>query len=105
MTGGAGEIGAGGITAITQGAIFSMVTAAARELQDTNVRVNEAFLNARVDYDEVAEEKGNVMKASDYGKLYAQILEKQDLKGYRVNCSGPSDLDASNVRKKSNWKV
>ena len=98
-------MGSGGVTAVTQGAIFSMVNAAARELQDTTVRVNEAFLNARVDYDEVAEQKGDVMKASDYGKLYEQILERQDLKGCRVSCFGPQDLDASNVRKKSDWKV
>lgn len=83
-----------------------MVTAAARELKDTNVRVNEAFLNARVEYDEDAETKGgNVMKASDYGKLYAEILEKQDLDGYRISVLGPKDLDASNRRRKSEWKV
>ena len=83
-----------------------MVTAAARELADTNVRVNEAFLNARVEYDEDAEQKGeSVIKASDYGKLYANILEGQDLKGYRISCFGPKDLDAGNKRKKSEWKV
>ena len=83
-----------------------MLTAAARELQDTNVRVNEAFLHARVEYDEDAEQKGgSVIKSSDYGKLYANILEQQDLKGYRISCFGPKDLDASNKRKKSEWKV
>ena len=45
------------------------------------------------------------MKASDYGKLYERILENEDLKGCRVSCFGPKDLDASNVRKKSEWKV
>jgi hypothetical protein len=105
-TGGAGEAGTGGVTALTQGALFSMVTAAARELQDTNVRVNEAFLNARVEYDDDAEQKGgSIIKASDYGKLYANILEKQDLKGYRISCFGRKDLDAENKRKKSDWKA
>ncbi len=82
-----------------------MVSAAALELKGTNVRVNEAFLSARVDYDEVAEQKGDVMKASDYGKLYERILENEDLKGCRISVFGPKDLDASNVRKKSEWKV
>lgn len=82
-----------------------MVSAAARELQDTNVRVNEAFLSTRVDYDDVAEQKGGVMKASEYGRLYEKILENEKLKGCRVSCFGPQDLDASNVRKKSEWKV
>lgn len=83
-----------------------MVNSAARELQDTNVRVNEAFLSARVDFDEVAEQKGgSVIKSSDYGRIYASILENQDLNGCRVSCLGPKDLDASNVRKKSDWKA
>ena len=83
-----------------------MVTAAARELADTNVRVNEAFLNARVEYDEDAEQKGeSVIKASDYGKLYANILEGQDLKGYRISCFGPKDLDAGVSVKKRDQLV
>lgn len=99
-------MGSGGVTALTQGALFSMVTAAARELNGTNVRVNEAFLNARVEYDDDAERKGgSVTKSSEYGELYANILDQQNLDGYRISCLGPKDLDASNKRKKSQWKV
>lgn len=68
---------------MTQGALFSMMKIASKENEKTNVRVNEIYLNLRVDYDSVAEKSGSV-KASDFGKVYEQILEKTDIAGSRV---------------------
>ena len=83
VTGAAPDFGAGGITGITQGGLFSMMKIASKENEKTNVRVNEIYLNLRVDYDSVAEKSGSV-KASDFGKVYEQVLKKPEITGSRV---------------------
>ena len=84
-------MGSGGVTAVTQGGLFSLCNAAARENERTNIRINEAYLNARVDFDSVAEENGT-MKASEYAECYEQILERKDVRGRRVTVAGKRDL-------------
>ena len=69
-----------------------MMKVASKETEKTNVRVNEVYLNARVDYDEVAEKQGT-MKASDFGKVYEQILARPELKGCRVSVKGEEDVE------------
>ena len=69
-----------------------MMNAAATETEKTNIRVNEIYLSARVDYDEVADERGS-MKASKFGQVYEQILAKADLKGFRVQVFGKEDVE------------
>ena len=96
------EYGLGGVTAITQGALWAMINTAWRENEKTNIRVNEAFLGARVEYDEDAEKKG-VMKASEYARIYEQILERKDIDGCRVAVLGPNDLDKLKIKRKSEW--
>lgn len=90
VTGAAPDFGAGGITGITQGGLFSMMKIASKENEKTNVRVNEIYLNLRVDYDSVAEKNGTV-KASDFGKVYEQVLAKPEIDGSRVSVT---DRDA-----------
>ena len=108
-----------------------MTNTAMRELKGSNVRVNEAFLNARVEYDELAERKG-VMKvsclaacsvwwgiflvwvgvsgvltfsqASEYAKCYERILENKELDGCRVSVFGPEHLENPIVKRKADWK-
>ena len=95
ITGGAGEYGVGGITAVSQGALFALATVAVRENAKTNIRFNEVMLSCRVDYDSVAEEKGpeGVIKASDFARVYEGILQNKDIRGARVSVQGPGDLD------------
>ena len=90
------------MTAATQGALWAFTNTAARENAKTNIRVNEAFLNMRVEYDEDAEKKG-VMKASEYARIYEQILERKDIDGCRVSVLAREDLDNLKIKKKSEW--
>ena len=102
ITGGAGEMGTGGVTAISQGGLFSMANAACRENAKTNLRFNEVYLNYRVDYDAVVEEKGeeNRMKVSDFAKVYEGILTRPEIDGCRVSVLGPQDVKELKFRKK-----
>jgi hypothetical protein len=68
-----------------------MAVAACRELDGSNIRFNEVFLNARVEIDKNAEKSG-VMKASDFAKNYQAILSRPDIKGCRVRVDGNNDL-------------
>jgi hypothetical protein len=102
VTGGAGEAGLGGVTAVSQGALFSLANVACRENADTNVRFNEVFLSYRVDYDAVCDEKGtdNRMRASDFAKVYEGILGNPDIKGTRVTVRGPADVESLKYKPK-----
>ncbi|KEF60375.1 uncharacterized protein A1O9_01935 [Exophiala aquamarina CBS 119918] len=95
VTGGAGTYGSHGVTAISQGALFSLAALASRELDKTNVRFNEAYLDYRVEYDAQCEGEANAwkMKASDYAKIYEGILADKKIKGCRVICESPADLE------------
>lgn len=101
MTGGAGTSGFAGVTAVSQGALFSLANVACRENKDNNVRFNEVYLNRRVDYDEVAQKKGgNVISASEFAGNYEQILDRQDIKGCRISVLKPEDVKELNYQSK-----
>ena len=95
ITGAAGDFGAMGITAITQGALYSLANVVIRENAKTNIRFNELYLAFRVDYDSVVEETGDSWrtKASDFGRSYQNLLAKKDIKGCRVKLMKPQDID------------
>lgn len=78
--------------AISQGAMFSMATAACRSLSGTNVRFNEVYLAHRVEVDAVAEKHGT-MKASVFSRVYEKILAKPDVKGCRIRVDSEEDVD------------
>lgn len=76
-----------------------MLKVASKENDKTNVRVNEIYLSARVDYDSVAEGKKGSIQASDFAKAYQGILEREDLKGARVTVHGKKDLEELKIAK------
>ncbi|KAK5716509.1 hypothetical protein LTR15_009400 [Elasticomyces elasticus] len=82
-TGSQGDIGSHPLPAMTQGPLFSMATAAARENEKTNVRFNEIYLCYRVEVDSDAEAHG-VTKASDFANVYEMVLEDPDVRSSRV---------------------
>ena len=84
---------------MSQGALFSMAIAASRDLEETDVRFNELFLSARVEYDSDAEKHG-LMKASDFARAYEQILARPEVKGCRVSVYGHEDLGDLKFKKK-----
>ncbi|KAK5685888.1 hypothetical protein LTS10_002001 [Elasticomyces elasticus] len=82
-TGSQGDVGTHPLPAMTQGPLFSMATAAARENEKTNVRFNEIYLCYRVEVDSDAEAHG-VTKASDFANVYEMVLDNQDVRSSRV---------------------
>lgn len=102
VTGGAGKQGIGGVTGISQGALYSLSAVACRELEKTNVRFNEAYLDYRVEYDENCDGEANSwkMKASDYAKVYEQILTNQEISACRVITESPKDVQKIRYEKK-----
>lgn len=84
---------------MTQGTLFSMSLAAARENESTNVRFNEIYLAFRVEVDEVAAQHG-VTKASDFGKVYELILANPEVRSSRVRVEGLEDLKKLKYQKK-----
>ncbi|KAF4548370.1 Hypothetical protein D9617_29g007480 [Elsinoe fawcettii] len=99
ITGGQGEVGVRALPAISQGALFSMATAASRELEKTNVRFNEEYLSFRVEVDSSAEQTG-AMKASRFAKVYEQMLDRPDIEGCRVLVESDRDVDELRHRRK-----
>ncbi|WQF76839.1 Putative NAD(P)-binding domain superfamily [Colletotrichum destructivum] len=97
-TGSQGDKGDRALPAISQGAMFSMAYLAIKGLADTNVCFNEIYLAQRVEVDVVAEEHGT-MKSSIFGRVYANILAKTDLKGCRVRVESESDVDNLRAQK------
>ncbi|QYS93041.1 hypothetical protein H0G86_000429 [Trichoderma simmonsii] len=102
VTGSLGDLGFAGVTAISQGALFSLASVACLENLKTNVRFNEVYLGYRVDYDSVVEEEGgdNRMKSSEFAHVYETILANPDIRGCRITVSGPDDVDQLKYKKK-----
>ncbi|RFU75517.1 nadp-binding [Trichoderma arundinaceum] len=102
VTGSAGDLGFAGVTAISQGALFSLASVACLENLKTNVRFNEVYLGYRVDYDAVVKEKGddNRMTSSEFSRVYEAILANKTIKGCRITVSGPADIDELKYKKK-----
>jgi len=85
--------------AMTQGALFSMAMAAARDNESTNVRFNEIYLAYRVEVDEVAAQHG-ATKASDFGKVYELLLANPEVRSSRVRVEDLEDLKKLRYQKK-----
>lgn len=96
ITGGAGDLGIGGATAIGQAGLFALAAVGARENANNNVRFNELYLShLRVDFDSVYEEKGpqGRTKSSDFARVYQGILANKKIEGCRVTVLGLQDID------------
>jgi hypothetical protein len=105
MVGGAGDNGWAGVTAISQGALFSMANVACLENEKTNIRFNEVYLAMRIDYDSVVDEKGSGgdwhrTKASDFAKVQEGIWANEEIRACRVSVLSPADIDTLNYKKK-----
>lgn len=87
IAGAAGELGAGGVTALTQGALYSMANVASRELAQTNVRFNEVFLNLRVDFD-----GPDSVRPEEFSYNYEQLLQNKNINGSRISIKSRSDI-------------
>jgi hypothetical protein len=85
VTGRSSELGLAGVTAISQGALFSMANVACLKNADTNVRFNEVYICCSVDFDP-GEENGVAadIKVSDFARVYEGILADKDVKACRV---------------------
>lgn len=101
-TGGSGDLGRPGVSAISQGALFSLANVACFELFNTNVRFNEAYLCYRVDYDAVCDEMGTKgrIRASEYARVYEFILHDQTLDACRISVLDPQDILNPKTKKK-----
>ncbi|UPK92166.1 hypothetical protein LCI18_003101 [Fusarium solani-melongenae] len=90
MTGDAGDSGAG-VTAISQGALFSLANVACRELAETNIRFNKVWLAFRVEHDEAAAKYGSI-GSSAFAPNYEQILARPEISASRVRLAKPADI-------------
>ena len=82
-TGSQGDLATFPVPAMTQGALFSMCIAAAREDEKTNVRFNEILLGFRVEVDENAKEH-EVTAASVFAQMYESVLANPNVRSSRV---------------------
>ncbi|KAG8168263.1 hypothetical protein KVR01_003952 [Diaporthe batatas] len=98
-TGSQGEEAVFALPAMTQGPLFSMATAAARENEKTNVRANEVFLMFRVEVDEDAVQHG-VSKSSEFASHYEEILNRPDIRSSRIRIETPENFKNLKVTKK-----
>ncbi|KAK4986629.1 hypothetical protein LTR50_005156 [Elasticomyces elasticus] len=87
------------VPAMTQGALFPMTIAAARDNEFTNVRFNEIYLGFRVEVDGVAVQHGTT-KASDFGKVYEMILANPEVRSSRVRVETLKDLEKLRYQRK-----
>lgn len=90
-TGSQGDMAIFALPAMTQGPLFSMATAAARENEKTNVRVNEVYLMFRVEVDEDAAKHG-VTSSSEFAAVYEGILANPEILSSRVRVASPADI-------------
>jgi hypothetical protein len=68
-----------------------MATAAARENEKTNVRMNEVYLMFRVEVDAAAAEHG-VSSSSEFASVYEGILANTEIRSSRVRVATPADF-------------
>ncbi|KAA8650155.1 hypothetical protein EYZ11_013392 [Aspergillus tanneri] len=97
-TGSQGDLATHPVPAMTQGALFPLTTAAARENESTNVRFNEIYLGYRVEVDEIAVQHGT--KSSDFGNVYELILANSEVRSSRVRVDNLDDLKKLKYQKK-----
>ncbi|KAL2678711.1 hypothetical protein Neosp_009462 [[Neocosmospora] mangrovei] len=91
MTGAAGDSGWAGVTAISQGALFSLANVACRELAESSIRFNEVWLAFRVEHDEMAAKNGSV-GSSAFAPHYERILSRPEISASRVRLAKPADI-------------
>ena len=84
---------------MTQGALFPLSTAAARENESTNVRFNEIYLCYRVEKDEDAIAHG-VTKSSDFSNVYEMLLADPKVRSARVLVEDVDDLGTLKYKRK-----
>jgi NAD(P)-dependent dehydrogenase (short-subunit alcohol dehydrogenase family) len=87
------------LPAMTQGPLYSMATAAARENEKTNVRVNEVYLMFRVEVDEDAAQHG-VSSSSEFSSVYEEVLTRQEIRSSRVTVETPEGFKNVKFAKK-----
>lgn len=102
MTGGAGDLGVAGVTAIGQGALFSLANVACLENMKTNIRFNELYLRFRVEYDSNIDDQNpqGKVKASKFAEVYERILQDENINGCRVRAITAADIDDVKYEKK-----
>ena len=98
-TGSQGDLATHPLPAMTQGALFSLCTGAARENENTTVRFNEIYLSFRVEVDDLAAEHG-VTKSSDFAKVYEMVLANERVRSSRVRVDDVADLEGLKWQKK-----
>ncbi|KAG9522491.1 putative short-chain dehydrogenases/reductase, partial [Aureobasidium melanogenum] len=102
-TGGMGDAGLRAGAALTQGALYSLANVACRDLENTNVRFNEVYLNLRVEVDESAKQTG-FFKASDFAKNYQEILARPEIRSARVSVFDKKDFtQLVHKKKRVDW--
>ncbi|EEU43588.1 uncharacterized protein NECHADRAFT_82525 [Fusarium vanettenii 77-13-4] len=99
MTGAAGDSGWAGVTAISQGALFSLANIACRELAETNIRSNEVWLAFRVKHDKMAAKNGSIGSFA-LAPYYEQILSRPEISANRVRLAKPADISSFTWSKK-----
>lgn len=90
-TGTQGELANFPLPAMTQGPLYTMCIAAARETEHTNVRVNEILLGFRVTVDKKAEQEG-ATTATKFGHVYESLLSQPEIRGCRIRVDRPEDI-------------
>jgi NAD(P)-dependent dehydrogenase (short-subunit alcohol dehydrogenase family) len=98
-TGSQGDLAGFALPAMTQGALFSMCIAAARENDSTNVRFNEIYLGFRVEVGESAAQTG-ATKASDFGNVYELLLADTKIRSSRIRVQEVEDLKTLKYERK-----
>ncbi|KAF4895404.1 hypothetical protein CGCF415_v011943 [Colletotrichum fructicola] len=97
-SGASGDMGRRAAPAVTQGALFSMATVAARDNLDTNIRFNEIYLSYRVQHHVNLEDKkqflglAHLQTSREFAPLYEQLLDRTDIRSKRVNAISPEDV-------------
>lgn len=97
-TGASGDNGSRAAASMTQGALFSLANVACVDNRETNIRFNEVYLGLFVIADAVLAEQWGALKASEFAVTYRQILESENVKGYRVVVCKKEDLRELNCR-------
>lgn len=98
-TGSQGDLALYALPAMTQGPLFSMATAVARENENTNVRANEVYLMFRVEVDDDAAQHG-VSSSSEFASVYEGILANAEIRSSRVRVETPADFTNLKYAKK-----
>ncbi|KAH8653864.1 short-chain dehydrogenase/reductase-like protein SDR [Xylariales sp. PMI_506] len=82
-SGAQGDIGTRAAPALSQGALYSFATTAARQLRGSKIRFNEVYLAKRVEVDVDAAHSGAI-PSSEFAANYEAILQHSEIVGARV---------------------